>query len=57
MKTKPLGTAEWGDYLTVCDVRDRLIEKVGEVKRLLKTCAPGEEAHTITVLKELCGVK
>jgi hypothetical protein len=57
VKTKPLGTAEWGDYLTVCDVRDRLIEKVGEVKRLLKTCAPGEEAHTITVLKELCGVK
>lgn len=57
MRHKKLGDAEWGDYLTVCETKEKLITQLNEVKRLLKTCGYKEELETIKLLKELCGVR
>lgn len=55
-KQKFLGEAEWRDYLSVCETNERLLATLNDIKRLLKSCAYKEEAETIKLLKDLCGV-
>lgn len=48
--------AAWNQVLVLKARNEALLDTVAEVTRLVRACQPGEEVHTIRMLREVLGL-
>lgn len=48
--------AAWNQVLVLKARNETLLDTVAEITRLVRGCQPGEEVHTIKMLRELLGL-